>query len=363
VSPLATAHFDYELPAHLIAQVPAERRDGSRLLVVDRRTRRWEHRHFSDLPAYLRSDDVLIRNTAAVLPARLHAMRPTGGAVECLLLRPQATAPADGEQWWCLLRPGRRLPVGATFADPGAFSAQVLAKQPDGTCLVGFTTTDGSSVTQVANRVGDMPLPPYIERRAGDAPQRENDLMRYQTVYADRARQVAVAAPTAGLHFTPELLAVLRQQGVQSADVILHVGLGTFRPITSPTVEEHEIHREWYEVPPTTQVAVTSPAGRRIAVGTTSVRSIEDFCASVRAPSDAPHLAEAGLFIRPPYTFRGVDALITNFHQPRSTLLCLVAAFLTPGSTEGITWWRTIYEEAIRHEYRFFSYGDAMLIV
>jgi len=210
-----------------------------------------------------------------------------------------------------------------------------------------------------------------------------DDRERYQTVYADRARQVAVAAPTAGLHFTPELLAALTAHGVTMADLTLHVGLGTFKPITTDTIQAHAIHREIYELPAATQAALRVPrTGHRIAVGTTTVRSVEDFLAgrwsdlTSRRSSDPnqragvnalhpgqTHVAEAGIFIYPPYQFRGVDALITNFHQPRSTLLCLVAAFLAPGSTEGIAWLREIYAEAVAREYRFFSYGDAMLIL
>jgi S-adenosylmethionine:tRNA ribosyltransferase-isomerase len=239
----------------------------------------------------------------------------------------------------------------------------VLAKQDDGTALVRFTTPAGEPITAVANRLGDVPLPPYIERH-GTAAERAADLERYQTVYADRARQVAVAAPTAGLHFTPELLARLVADGVRTADVTLHIGLGTFQPISTATIEAHAIHREVYELPVATQRALFPPlAGRRIAVGTTTVRSVENFLAKQAAPLDRPHLAEAAIFLYPPRVFRGVDALITNFHQPRSTLLCLVSAFLTPGSTDGIAWLMSIYAEAIAREYRFFSYGDAMLIV
>ncbi len=364
MSSLATDLFDYSVPEHLIAQVPADRRDQSRLLVVDRKTRQIEHRQFADLPEYLQPGDVLVRNNAAVLPARLHAQRPTGGAVECLLLRP-ATDPAGstGEPWWCLLRPGRRLPIGATFGVPGAFEGEVVTREADGVAKVRFTTSTGEPLTTVANQLGEMPLPPYINREVKNASRRAADLERYQTVYADRGRTVAVAAPTAGLHFTPELLARLEQQGVRSTDVTLHVGLGTFRPIATPTIDQHVIHRECYEIPSSTQELLRNPLGRRIAVGTTSVRSIEAFLAAAPAATEDPWVAEASLFIYPPYTFRGVEALITNFHQPRSTLLCLVSAFLTPGSIEGITWLKEIYAEAVRREYRFFSYGDAMLIL
>lgn len=358
---LATDLFDYSLPPQLIAQTPAARRDGSRLLVVDRTAHTVEHRTFADLPHFLRSGDTLFRNNAAVLPARLHAQRPTGGQVECFLLRPH-----DGASVWrCLVKPGRRLPVGATFAHTsGAFAGEIVAKDADGSVLVRFSNPDAEPIVAVANRLGEVPLPPYITR--DDDSQRVRDLERYQTVYADGARQVAVAAPTAGLHFTPELLATLAAQGINTADVTLHVGLGTFKPITTDTIEAHAIHREIYELPPATQRALFPPfAGRRIAVGTTTVRTIEDFLSAHDAPvaGDTSHLAEAGIFIYPPRTFRGVDALITNFHQPRSTLLCLVAAFLAPGSTDGIAWLREIYADAIAREYRFFSYGDAMLIL
>lgn len=359
--PLAADLFDYSLPPHLIAQTPAARRDQSRLLVVHRKSRQLEHRRFTDLVEYLRPGDTLFRNNAAVLPARLHAQRPTGGHVECFLLRP-----LDEQMWRCLVKPGKKLPVGSTFAHAsGAFCGRIEARAPDGTAVVHFTTASEETIVEIAQRLGDVPLPPYIERgKNGD--NRNEDRQRYQTVYADRARSVAVAAPTAGLHFTPELLERLAQAGIRMADVTLHVGLGTFKPIATATVEEHAIHREIYEMPAPTQAALFPPLpGRRIAVGTTSVRSIEDFLATHDAPlpGAAPCVAEAGIFIYPPRTFRGVDALITNFHQPRSTLLCLVAAFLAPGATDGIAWLRAIYAEAIAREYRFFSYGDAMLVL
>jgi S-adenosylmethionine:tRNA ribosyltransferase-isomerase len=380
--------FDYPLPERLIAQRPADRRDGSRLLVVDRKTRTVTHRHFRDLPGYLRAGDTLFRNNAAVIPARLHAARPTGGQVECLLLRPaghdtqplatpkpgeggsalssqlsdlSCVASAKDDDWWCLLRPGKKLPVGATFGLAGEFTGTVREKTDDGLARVTFATPEGD-ILAVANRIGDMPLPPYITGHDNDDA-RNLDRERYQTVYADRGHQVAAAAPTAGLHFTPELLAHLASQGVAFADLTLHVGLGTFRPITTDRVEDHAIHREVYELPAATEYALFAPRGRRIAVGTTSVRSIEDYLSAHRAPTGRDHLAEAGIFIYPPRDFRGVDALITNFHQPRSTLLCLVAAFLTPGSTDGIAWLKEIYAGAVAEEYRFFSYGDAMLIL
>jgi len=366
---LKTDLFDYPLPDRLIAQQPADRRDASRLLVVHRAEYRIEHRHFRDLPGYLQAGDCLFRNNAAVIPARLHAIRPTGGQVECLLLRPAAAA----TEWWCLVRPGKKLPVGATFGLDGVFTATVREKTADGPVRVSFATNDGD-ILAVANRIGDMPLPPYITGHDNDAA-RAIDRERYQTVYADRAHQVAAAAPTAGLHFTAELLAQLAAQGITTADLTLHVGLGTFRPIATEHVEDHPIHREVYEIPAATQQALFKPARRRIAVGTTSVRSIEDFLEKrwsglpssrferVEGNALHPFLGEADIFIYPPRALRGVDALITNFHQPRSTLLCLVSAFLTPGSTDGIPWLKEIYAEAVAREYRFFSYGDAMLIL
>ena len=367
--PLATDLFDYVVPPHLVAQTPTLRRDESRLLVVDRANHSIAHRTFAELPRFLRAGDILFRNNAAVLPARLHAQRPTGGQVECFLLRP-----VEGDRVWrCLVKPGRKLPVGATFAHAGgAFVGEIVAKAEDGSVCVRFSTRGNESIVAVANRFGDVPLPPYIARTSpsGTEPsveretQRALDLERYQTVYAERTRQVAVAAPTAGLHFTPEQLYTLAAQGVQTADVTLHVGLGTFKPITTETIEAHAIHHELYELPVATQQALFPPrSGRRVAVGTTTVRTIEDFLATQNAPRNESYTAEAKIFIYPPRDFRGVDALITNFHQPRSTLLCLVAAFLAPGSRDGIAWLQQIYAEAIAREYRFFSYGDAMLIL
>jgi S-adenosylmethionine:tRNA ribosyltransferase-isomerase len=350
--------FDYALPERLIAQAPLPRRDDSRLLVVHRRERRIEHRRFRDLGEYLRPGDILFRNNAAVIPARLHARRPTGGAVECLLLRPAVAA----DEWWCLLRPGRKLPPGETFAAAGAFVATVREKTEAGLFRVAFAVTGGSDILEVARRVGEMPLPPYIAPRT-DVAEREADKERYQTVYADRAHTVAAAAPTAGLHFTPELLASLSAAGVRCADLTLHVGLGTFRPIATEHVEQHDIHREVYEIPRPVQDLVFTPGGRRIAVGTTSLRSLEDFRRRHEAPTGRDHLGEADIYIYPPFSFRAVDALITNFHQPRSTLLCLVSAFLAPDSSDGVHWFREIYNEAVTREYRFLSYGDAMIIL
>ena len=317
---------------------------------------------FDELPQFLRAGDTLFRNNASVLPARLIGKRSSGGKIECFLLRREEAA-AAGEVWRCLVRPGRKLQAGATFeAAGGGLSGTVEATLGDGSVRVRFAARNGETVSDVANRAGEIPLPPYIERT--DSSRREEDRLRYQTVYADARRQVAVAAPTAGLHFTPELIGALQAKGLHMADLTLHVGLGTFRPIATETIEAHPIHSEFYEIPVGTQRRLFAPLpGRRIAVGTTSVRAVEDFLEGHGKPMEGAYLAEASLFIYPPRAFRGVDALITNFHQPRSTLLCLVAAFLCPGSTEGIEWLMEIYAEAVIRRYRFFSYGDSMLIV
>jgi S-adenosylmethionine:tRNA ribosyltransferase-isomerase len=360
---ILTDRLNYVLPQAQIAQTPADRRDGSRLMVVHRATRTIEHRKFDELPLFLKPGDILFRNNASVLPARLHGQRPTGGKVECLLLRRLTDGKPGVETWECLVKPGRRMQPGATFeAAEGSLRGTVVLVKGDGPVTVEFESLKNETVVDAANRTGDVPLPPYIER--ADSSRRAADLERYQTVYADRGRQVAAAAPTAGLHFTPSLLERIQAAGVTTADLTLHVGLGTVRPIATESVEAHPIHSELYEIPVATQRLLFAPnAGRRIAVGTTTVRSVEDFLSRHEAPLGQPHVAEASIFIYPPRTFRGIDVLITNFHQPRSTLLCLVAAFLTPGSEDGLGWLMEIYGEAVSNGYRFFSYGDSMIIL
>lgn len=365
---MKTARFNYTLPEDFIAQAPSPTRDGSRLLVVDRATRQIAHCLFSDLPRFLRAGDILFRNTARVLAARLHASRAGGGRVECLLLRPAGDMPGE---WWCLLRPGRKLPPGSTFGVAGEFEARVIEKSAAAEYRVSIAPErPGETIPALAERLGRIPLPPYIDRARMSAEQlacaTAEDPARYQTVFADSRHTVAVAAPTAGLHFTAELLDTLRQQGVSTADIVLHVGLGTFRPIEAEEVEDHAIHREIIEVPVATQKLLRRPeSGRRVAVGTTSLRAIET-CARVgeTAPrTEVDFVGETDLFIHPPGRFLATDALITNFHMPRSTLLCLVAAFLTPGAEDGVEWLLELYAEAMRRHYRFLSYGDAMLIV
>lgn len=352
------SQFDFALPERLIAQTPAEERDHSRLLVFDRSRGRVGHHRFDELPHLLPRRCRIFRNNAAVFRARLRGRRPSGGRVECLLLNPTASP----ESWWSLARPGRRLTAGSTIRFPGECEATVVETGADGRRLLRFALPPGRTVLDIAEAHGEIPLPPYISRDPDD-PRRDLDNERYQTVYADRTQRVAAAAPTAGLHFTPQLNRRLAAAGHRFHDLTLHIGLGTFRPISTDAIEDHPIHREFYALPAETRQAAESPEGAvRLAVGTTVVRALED---SVRRPgADGGSLsAEADIYLYPPCRFQRVDALLTNFHLPRSTLLCLVAAFLAPGSTDGIKSLKEVYAEAISLNYRFFSYGDAMLIL
>ncbi|MCC5788256.1 MAG: tRNA preQ1(34) S-adenosylmethionine ribosyltransferase-isomerase QueA [Opitutales bacterium] len=359
-----SSQFDFTLPSDLIAQTPAAQRDESRLLVYDRSTGKIEHALFRDIGDFLPSSSLMVRNNATVLPARLFGQRPTGGQVECLLLRPGS----EPLTFHALTRPARKLPPGSTFALSGEFSAEVLADGAAGEKLLRFHLEKDDSVTALARRIGKMPLPPYISREKAD--DRDNlDRERYQTVFADPQKTVAAAAPTAGLHFTPKLLRQLEDQGHEFTEVTLHVGEGTFRPIVSERLEEHEMHREWYEIPAQTRSDLRRAKEQGqpvVAIGTTAVRSLEDYARAGGHTVEfgtADFASEAGLFLYPPTPFHLTDALITNFHLPRSTLLCLLAAILDPGDTKGLLRWREIYELAIAKRYRFFSYGDAMLIV
>jgi len=360
---MESARFDYALPSELIAQVPAERRDASRLMVVRRASGEIEHRQFAELTEILPTPARLFRNTAAVLKARLTGRRPEGGRVECLLLRPTGEAGV----WWCLLKPGKKA-ARSGFSLPGEYRAEVVETAADGSYRVRFETERDEPVEALAERLGRMPLPPYIEREERD-PRADLDAERYQTVYADPARRVAAAAPTAGLHFTPELIDRLRNEGRRFFDLTLNVGPGTFQPMQTERVEEHAMHREAYAIPPDALRQLDDPSGGpRVAIGTTSVRTLEDAARrrhrEGRAPDpDGAFRAEADLFLHPPAEFRAVDAMITNFHLPRSTLLCMVAAFLTPGREDGADWIRDLYAEAVKRRYRFYSYGDAMLIL
>ena len=356
--------FDYQLPIERIAQEPATQRDASRLMVVDRKTQQITHTTFAQIGEHLPDNARFFRNNAAVLKARIFGQRPTGGKVECLLLQPAE----DAITWWCLLRPGKKTLEGGTFGVEGEFTEEVLNAGENGNYRVRFHPVRDESVTDLSERLGIMPLPPYIERSIDD-PRRSADNERYQTVYADYDKRVAVAAPTAGLHFTPDLIYQLEARGAQFHDLTLQVVIGTFHPIQVDNILNHNIHHEWYEIPASAYNALqqTSP-GPRVAVGTTSVRSIEDAMRRVQAQSSncltpsGSVQAEADIFIYPPADFLAVDALITNFHLPKSTLLCLVSGFLSPGDNSGIQWLLELYAEAIAHNYNFYSYGDAMLI-
>lgn len=359
-----TALFDYELPASFIAQQPAEPRDSSRLLVLHRADGRLEHRTFRDICEYLHAGDLLVANDSRVIPARLHGYKPTGGAVEVFLLRQQDDA---GLLWECLVR-GRGLNAGATVALGAELTATVREVMPAGTRVVEFS----APVRPYLDELGEVPLPPYITAYAGD---RE----RYQTVYS--RPEGSVAAPTAGLHFTPELLFDLRGQGVTFDTVTLHVGLDTFKPVESARVEEHTIHTEWAELSSATARHindVTLAGGRVVAVGTTTARTLE--WGSTGAQGIDPYDAQAcpwkrvaafvgdvNLYIYPGYRFRAIDALITNFHLPRSSLLMLVSAFIAQAHPDDPDMGRRIlldtYEVAKQEGYRFFSFGDAMLIL
>lgn len=365
-----TSLFDYELPPELIAQTPAARRDESRLLVVHRASKTFSHHVFAELPSLIPAGTRFFRNDAAVLQARLPGSREnTGVKIECLLLRPGEIP----SRWWCLLRPGKKAAAGA-FGVPGVYRARVVAEEGcDGReYLVEFEIAGGKTVLDVAAEIGKLPLPPYIERaRPRGKDFSALDRERYQTVYAKRDDPVAAAAPTAGLHFSETLIEKLRsERAARFFDLTLHIGLGTFQPIKSATVEAHAIHKEFYTIPAATRAELErrDPASPRLAVGTTSLRAMEDFsrrraaCDPLIPPSGAV-AATAGIYIYPPSEFLSADMMITNFHLPKSTLMCLVSAFLTPGSTDGIAFLKSLYAEAVRERYRFYSYGDAMLIL
>ena len=340
---MKTSDFDYYLPERLIAQTPVYPRDTSRLLVYDRKTDTIEHKHFYDIVDYLKEGDVLVRNNTKVLPARMFAYTEHGGKVEVLLLKR-----FDLNEWEVLVKPGKKAKPGAKLTISNELSLEVLETiEESGSRRVRFTYQ--GVFEDVISRVGEMPLPPYITEKL-------KDQNRYQTVYAKV--DGSAAAPTAGLHFTDELVEKIKAKGVQIVDVLLHVGLGTFRPVKTEDILSHHMHSEYYEVSENACGIINKAKkeGRRIiAVGTTSVRTLES--ATDENGVIYPTKDNTEIFIYPPYKFKSVDCLITNFHLPKSTLLMLVSSLC---SREKVL---EIYNEAVKEQYRFFSFGDSMIIL
>ena len=356
---MRTADFDFVLPPELIAQHPAPRRDESRLLILRRDGGRVEHRRFPDLLDFFRAGDVLVLNNSRVIPARLRGVNAkTGGKFEVLLL--EENTPND---WWAMMRPGKNARIGMqiAFRDTSGQATKILATvaevNGEGHRRLQFSGTP--DISRELDHLGEIPMPPYIERKTLQAADRE----RYQTIFAKT--DGSVAAPTAGLHFTPEILEQIRARGVKICFVTLHVGLGTFASVKTETLAEHEMHEERFEVGEETVRTVNEAknSGNRIfAAGTTSVRALETL-ARQNAGKLNVFNGKTHIFIFPPFQFQIVDAMLTNFHLPCSTLLMLVSAFAAPGEMGGREMILSAYAEAIRERYRFFSYGDAMLIL
>lgn len=333
--------FYYELPEELIAQTPIEPRDASRLLVYDRSANTIEHKHFYDLPDYLHKGDVLVINNTRVLPARIYGVKAVTGAKVEFLLHKRINL----TDWEVLVKPAKKASVGAKFVFSDKLSAEVIEYEGEGLRKVRFTF-DGV-FEDVLSAIGEMPIPPYIHEKL-------KEQERYQTVYAKE--NGSSAAPTAGLHFTPELLNKLRAMGVEIVEVLLHVGLGTFRPVKADDITEHKMHSEYYCVTQKAadEINAAKAKGRRIiAVGTTSVRVLESAFRDGKLHAES---GETSIFIYPPYKFKAVDALVTNFHLPESTLIMLISAFM--GRENALK----MYETAVKERYRFFSFGDACFI-
>ncbi len=336
---LKLSDFDYNLPKELIAKYPVEPRDACRLMVLDRKTQKIEHRIFRDIIDYLQEGDLLVLNDTKVIPARLQGKKETGAKIEIFLLRP-----ITENRWEVLIKNIKRLKPGQKVIFGEDFSAKLVEKFEEGKALVEF---EGKDINALIKKYGHIPLPPYIERE-----DEEKDKDYYQTVFA--RKEGAVASPTAGLHFTKELLDKLEKKGVKKAFVTLHVGLGTFRPIQTEDITKHKMHEEYYYIPEETLKLIleTKEKGKSVvAVGTTVVRTLETYAQTGKTEGFSD------IFIYPPYQFKMVDRLITNFHLPKSTLLLLVSAFA------GKDFIFRAYKEAVRKKYRFFSYGDAMFIL
>ncbi|MBQ1272577.1 MAG: tRNA preQ1(34) S-adenosylmethionine ribosyltransferase-isomerase QueA [Clostridia bacterium] len=334
--------FSYDLPEELIAQTPLQQRDASRLLVLDRKTGEYEDHTFGDVLDYFQAGDCLIVNDSRVIPARLQAKRPTGGAVEIFLLRPHAH-----DQWECLVKPGRNAREGQVLL-LGDLTATVTEVLEDGNRVICFASENGGDVTEQLKKLGEVPLPPYIHEKLQDSE-------RYQTVYSKA--EGSVAAPTAGLHFTPELLEQLKAKGVNVGYVTLHVGLGTFRPVKVEDPTTHKMHSEYYILPQATADLInkTKAAGGRVtAVGTTATRVLET--AGRKGLPLSAMSGETDIFIYPGFEFAVIDRLITHFHLPESTLIMLISAF---SKREYVL---NAYRHAVEEKYRFFSFGDAMFL-
>ena len=357
---MLTSEFDFKVPDELVAQAPAEKRDHSRLMVLNRKTQEIEHRHFFEIVDYLLPGDLLVLNNTKVMPGNLVGVKEEGGArVEVLLVK-KKIEPATkrrGSVWECLVRPGKRLRIGSrVIFGKNEVVGTVLEKTESGEQIIAFE----GELHAFMKKNGEIPLPPYITSnfKLQTSKQIKNPKSqlekRYQTVYAKR--EGASAAPTAGLHFTPELLKKIESKGINVAHITLHTGLATFKPVYAEKVEEHKMYSEHFEVPPET-IKALEKAKRIIAVGTTSVRSLETMALTGPGLPDNRIIGSTDLFIYPGYKYKAVDAMITNFHWPRTTLIMLVSAFA------GKEFIMRAYQEAIDQKYRFFSFGDAMLIL
>lgn len=344
------SEFDYELPEKLIAQLPADKRENSKMLVLDKNNQTIEHKHFFDITDYIDSDSILVLNNTKVLPARLYGTKETGAKIEVFLLESQG----NGNFWSCLIKPSKRVKPDNIITISDELKVRPVKKlEDDGEWLVELIYE--GDLFEILHKVGNIPLPPYIERKLKSDELKQFDMERYQTVYAKD--EGSVAAPTAGLHFTQEILEKLKSKGVEIAYVTLNVGLGTFRPVKCENILDHKMHSETFEITQEAADKINSAKkqGKKlIAVGTTTVRTLETAYQKygcIKACHD-----HSELFIYPPYEFKVIDKLITNFHLPKSTLLMLVSALA------GKDFIFKAYEEAIKNEYRFFSYGDCMFI-